>query len=301
MSYLEYKELAIVAPTASGKTALSIGLAHKLNAVILSLDSLSVYKQIDIASAKPSITERDGIVHFGIDKVLPNENFDVVEFIQEYKNAKQYAIENGKNLIIVGGTGFYLKSMIDGLSKSPQLSKQEENEVSTRMVNLEDSYSMLLDLDSNFMSKIAQTDKYRIEKALQVYISSGLKPSEYFVNNQPKPIIKHIDIFEIVTDVDKLRERIKLRTKMMIDGGIIDEVIFLEKEYTRKPNAMRSIGIVETLDYLDGRIDKKELEEQIYVHTAQLAKRQRTFNKSQFKNVYKNNLVNLEKNILSVV
>ena len=87
----------------------------------------------------------------------------------------------------------------------------------------------------------------------------------------------------------------------MIKSGIIDEGIFLEKEYTREPNSMGSIGIVETLDYLDGKINKDQLEEQIYIHTSQLAKRQRTFNKSQFGHIYKENLENLEKKILSMV
>ena len=296
-----YKELAIVAPTASGKTALSIDIAHKIDAVILSLDSLAVYKQIDIASAKPSVEERDGIVHFGIDKIYANEKFDVIEFINEYKNAKEYAIENGKNLIIVGGTGFYLKSMIDGLSPFPKLTHNTISIVKEKMVNVEKVYNELNIKDSRYMKNISSNDKYRIQKALEIYIQTNQIPSSYFEQNKPTPIINNIDIFEIETNVEKLRDRIKLRTKQMIKNGIIDEVIFLEKEYTRKPNAMSSIGIVETLDYLDAKINKEELEEQIFVHTAQLAKRQRTFNKSQFGHIYKENLENLEKKILSMV
>ena len=296
-----YKELAIVAPTASGKTALSIDLAHKIDAVILSLDSLAVYKQIDIASAKPSVEERDGIVHFGIDKLYTHEKFDVVEFINEYKNAKEYAIENGKNLIIVGGTGFYLKSMIDGLSPFPKLSENTISIVKEKMVNIKKVYNELNIKDNRYMKNISSNDKYRIQKALEIYIQTNQVPSSYFEQNRPTPIINNIDIFEIETNVDKLRDRIKLRTKQMIKNGIIDEVIFLEKEYTRKPNAMSSIGIVETLDYLDGKITKEQLEEQIFIHTSQLAKRQRTFNKSQFGHIYKENLENLEKKILSMV
>jgi len=296
-----YKELAIVAPTASGKTALSISLAHKINAVVLSLDSLAVYKQIDIASAKPSMTERDGIIHFGIDKVNPNEKFDVVEFINEYKLAKEYAIQNGKNLIIVGGTGFYLKSMIDGLSPFPTLCEETILIVKEKMLNIKKVYEELSIKDNSYMKNISPNDTYRVQKALEIFAQTNLIPSSYFEQNKPTPIISNIYIFEIETNVDKLRERIKLRTKQMIKNGIIDEVIFLEKEYTREPNSMGSIGIVETLDYLDGKINKEQLEEQIYIHTSQLAKRQRTFNKSQFGHVYKENLENLEKKILSMV
>ncbi len=296
-----YKEIAIVAPTASGKTALSINLAHKTNSIILSLDSLSVYKEIDIASAKPSLKEREGIVHFGIDKIFPNEIFDVVEFIDEYKKAREYAIQNSKNLIIVGGTSFYLKSMIDGLSPCPKLTDSTKKIVKQKMLDLPKVYADLVLKDNLYMNNISSNDKYRIEKALEIYIQTGLIPSVYFEQNKPVPIIKDINIFEIDTDVNELRKRIKLRTNLMIKDGIIDEVILLEKKYSRKPNCMNSIGINETLDYLDGKIDKKQLEEQIFVHTAQLAKRQRTFNKSQFIGINKENLKKIEKKILTMV
>lgn len=292
-----YKELAIIAPTASGKTDLSIKLASKLDAVILSLDSLSVYKDIDIASAKPTKDERGDIVHFGVDKVLPNETFDVIEFIKEYKIAKKYALENNKNLIIVGGTSFYLKSMIEGLSKVPTISGETKERVKKELQNLENAYSYLMEKDENFMRTIDKNDTYRISKALELYIETNTIPSKFFEQNKPEPIIKNIDIYEIDTHVDILRERIKKRTKKMLQNGLIDEVLNLEKKYTREPNCMSSIGIKETLDYIDGKIDKKTLEELISIHTGQLAKRQRTFNKSQFKNINKDNLTNLYKMI----
>jgi len=292
-----YKEIAIVAPTASGKTDLSITMAHKTNSVILSLDSLAVYKQIDIASAKPTLKERDGITHFGIDEVYPNESFDVVEFIACYKNARNFAQKNGKNLIVVGGTGFYLKGMLEGLSPAPAITDEVSSNVQKRLDNIEEAYQFLENLDPLHMKKVEKNDKYRISKALEIYYASNLSPTEYFAKNKPNPIIKDLKIFQIETDVELLRQRIALRTKKMLQNGIIDEVIMLEKLYTRAPKAMKSIGIIETLDYLDGKIDKKRLEELIATHTAQLAKRQRTFNRSQFSNVFKGDLSTLEKEI----
>jgi len=295
-----YKEVAIIAPTASGKTALSIKLAHQTNSVILSLDSLAVYKEIDIASAKPTLQERDGIVHFGIDKITPDEKFDVVEFIEEYETAKNYAQQEGKNLIIVGGTSFYLKSLCEGLSKVPKISDNTKQIVQNELKDITKSYEYLVSIDKNYMSKIDKNDKYRIEKALEIYYETKLPPTLFFEQNKPEPIIKDLEIFQIDTEVELLRKRIALRTKQMIDSGIIDEVIYLEKKYTRAPNCMKSIGIIEVLEYLDGKIDKEKLEELISTHTAQLAKRQRTFNKSQFNNITKENLENLEKLILKV-
>jgi tRNA dimethylallyltransferase len=294
-----YKELAIIAPTASGKTALSIELAHEMNAIILSLDSLAVYKKIDIASAKPSLSERDGIVHFGIDCIYPNEVFDVIEFYEEYKRAKEYAQKNQKNLIIVGGTGFYLKALTDGLSKTPIISESTNMRVQSELRDLTALYNRLFKIDENYMRKIASNDKYRIEKASQIYFETKLTPSEYFLENQPKPLVKDLSIYEIQTDPEILRNRIKQRTKIMLSDGVIDEVISLEKEYTRAPNCMNSIGISETFDYLDSKITRDELENLISIHTAQLAKRQRTFNKSQFKNVKQSELKSMKETILS--
>lgn len=295
------KQLAIIAPTASGKTELSISLAKKIDAVILSLDSLSVYKYIDIASAKPTIADRDGIKHFGIDVLTPDQNFDVIQFFEEYEKAKSFCLENNKNLIIVGGTGFYLKAMIDGISKIPVISEDTKLKVDDMLDDLATAYRFLEQKDKSYMQNIASNDRYRIQKALQIYFSSGLIPSVYFKNNKPKGIIKDIKLFQIQTQKDILRDRIFKRTKKMIQDGIIDEVIGLEKKYTRKPNCMGSIGIKESLDYLDGKIDKQKLQELISIHTAQLAKRQRTFNKSQFDNVVSQSLENLENKILTML
>jgi tRNA dimethylallyltransferase len=294
----KFKQIAIIGPTASGKTSLAIDIALHTNSVILSLDSLSVYKQIDTSSAKPTLKERAGVKHFGIDEVYPQEEFDVMEFIKCYKKAREYAIKNLRNLIIVGGSGFYLKAMIDGISPNITTSKETKIWVSKQLEDLEKSYKILQKLDPTYCEKIKSNDRYRIEKALEIYKQTNLAPSEFFKQNPKQKIIENIDIFEIIWDVEKLRERIRQRTKIMLDNGLIDEVIFLEKKYTREPKCMGSIGIVETLEYLDSKISKKELEEKIFTNTARLAKKQRTFNRHQFKNQTKNSLNELKKDIL---
>jgi len=288
------KQIAIIGSTASGKTALSIDIATKTNSIILSLDSLSVYKEINIASAKPTKDERGDIVHFGIDEVYPDEKFDVIEFFDCYKKATEYAKQNDKNLIIVGGTGFYLKALIEGLSKG-------FDEDVPLDLPLEEAYKLLTSIDKPYMEKIASNDKYRIEKAYSIYKQSGMAPSKYFELNPKKPIATDVKIFEILWEREELRKRIELRTSMMLDDGIIDEVLYLEQKYRRKPNCMSAIGIVETLEYIDGIIKtKKELVDKIALNTAKLAKRQNTFNKGQFKEKTSNIISSLNSDILKL-
>ncbi len=281
---MRFKQLAIIGSTASGKTALAIELAHKINAHILSLDSLAIYKEIDIASAKPSIEERQGIKHFGIDEIFPNEPFDVTTFIELYKKAKNASIEANKNLIIVGGTGFYLSALINGISELPSISQEAKAKSKEQLQDLQSAYDFLYALDAKYMKNIKSSDSYRIEKMLNLYFETQLSPSEYFLANPPLATIEdNLPIYEIDVNREVLRERIKKRTGQMLQMGLIEEVFYLEKTYTRQPNALKSIGIKEVLAYFDGDYSKKEMQERIVIHTAQLAKRQKTFNKSQFK------------------
>lgn len=285
------KEIAIIGTTASGKTGLSLELASKTNSIILSLDSLCIYKEIDIVSAKPTLKERAGIVHFGIDEVFPNENFDVIEFINLYKKAKEFAKNSSKNLIIVGGTGFYLKALVDGLSGGLETKIKLD-------IPLDEAYNFLYNLDKDYMKKIERNDKYRVEKAYSIYKESGLIPSEFFLKNEKIALAKDLKIFEIVWEKDELIKRISLRTKQMIEAGLIDEIIYLERKYTRAPNCMASIGIVETLEYLDGKLSKEELTQKIILNTTKLAKRQNTFNKGQFANIESNIISSLNSDII---
>lgn len=276
------KTIAILGPTASGKTALSIDLALQYNANILSLDSLSLYKEIDIASAKPSLQERSGITHFGMDVIFPHEHFDVTMFFDLYQTAKEASLNENKNLIIVGGTGFYLKMMIEGLSHKPILSLHVKEHIATLLQNLTDAYALIQAHDKTYAQKIASSDKYRIEKWLEIFLSTNQIPSQYLSLHKNKPVLENIELFEIEIPREVLNARIEKRTKVMLKDGLVDEIFALEKKYTRAPHCMSAIGIKEVLDYFDGKFKLPELEEKIAIHTTQLAKRQRTFNASQF-------------------
>ena len=294
------KQLAIIGPTASGKSDLSLEIAHKHNAFILSIDSLSIYKEIDIASAKPSNEELLHVKHFGINEIAVNESFSVEIFIDIYKNAYQEALKNDKNLIIVGGSTFYLKSLMQGLSQIPTIDELVKKEVDAMLLHVSYCYTLLNDLDPQYMKYIDSNDRYRIEKMLLIYKASGLTPSQWFTLNPPKPIIQNLPIYYIDVQREVLRERITLRTKKMLSMGIIDEVAMLEQKYTREPNSMKSIGILEVLEYLDGYASKEKMLENISMHTAQLAKRQQTFNRTQFQETVSAPLAELQRSIHSI-
>ncbi|HEX5710720.1 MAG TPA: tRNA (adenosine(37)-N6)-dimethylallyltransferase MiaA [Sulfuricurvum sp.] len=276
------KQLAIIGPTASGKSDLALSLAQEHNAVLLSIDSLSIYKEIDIASAKPSEDELKRAVHFGINVLSPDATASVFTFIDEYTRASSYAQTHGKNLIIVGGSSFYLKSMLDGLSYIPPISDETKSIASGMLIDLEKSHHFLARIDPATVDKIMPNDAYRIEKMLHLWLQTGVSPSQWFYEHPPQPIIQNCPILNIHIDRAVLRERIALRTQKMIESGLIDEVAKLEQHHGRAPNSMKAIGILETLEFLDGKIDRQTLQNAISTHTAQLAKRQQTFNTHQF-------------------
>lgn len=293
------KQLAIIGSTASGKTALAIKVAKSINAYILSLDSLALFKEIDIVSAKPHLDERQGIVHFGLDILYPDEHFDVNIYTKLYHEVYQRCLADNKNLVIVGGTSFYLKMLIEGISELPTISQATQEKATAALQDLEACYALLFSLDPLYISKIKPQDKYRIEKALHLYFETSLTPTVYFQKYPPKPaIIGSLQVYQIVWERTLLRQRIALRTKLMINSGLIDEICRLESRYSRLPHCMKAIGIKETLDYLDGRYTKEMLIEKITTNTAKLAKRQNTFNNSQFEELIKGSVEDLERMLL---
>ena len=267
-----YSELAIIGTTASGKSDLAIKVAREFNAVILSLDSLCLYKEIDIASAKPNKDELELVSHFGVDLVMPDMDFCVGDFIDEYKKAKLYAQQNNSMLIITGGSGFYLKSMLSGLSPKIEPLKIE--------ISDDEIWNLAVEIDKEFCAKFSKNDKFRLHKWYQIYTQTNEIPTQWLRLNTGEPIIKNLTIYELVWDKFELIERIKTRTKNMLENGLIDEARYLFGRYDSALKPLNSIGLKEAKDYLDGKINLNKLNDLITIHTTQLAKRQRTFNKS---------------------
>ncbi|MBZ7975574.1 tRNA (adenosine(37)-N6)-dimethylallyltransferase MiaA [Campylobacter sp. RM12637] len=262
------KKIALIGTTASGKTNLAHKLAKASNSIILSLDSLCLYKELNIINAKPDNKMLEEIKYFGINLISVNENYNVGLYFDEYKKALEFAKNNDKNLIITGGSGFYLKAMLDGLS--PKINDINHN------LSLDEIYNLMLKIDKN--SNISANDTYRLNKWYSIYKSTNEIPSLWLKANTQKALIKEIKIYDILWDKDILNERIRLRTKQMLSLNAYDEVINLYKIYG-DTKALNSIGAKEIIDCFNQKISKDELEDLITIHTRQLAKRQRTFNK----------------------
>ncbi|MGG7073884.1 tRNA (adenosine(37)-N6)-dimethylallyltransferase MiaA [Campylobacter sp. 9BO] len=277
-----FKQLAIIGTTASGKSTLAIELAKKTQSVILSLDSLCLYKQINIASAKPTLDELASVRHFGINEISVDENFSAGMFFEIYKKSLAYAKQADVALIITGGSGFYLKAMLSGLTPDVAKCKTPSNA---------EIYELASKIDPKFLQKISQNDSYRLEKWYQIYTFSKTVPSLWLEQNTKPPLISELEIYEILWDVQELRERIKLRTKLMLEQGLLDEARMLFNKFSPECKPLKSIGLKECGEFLNELIENEDkLCELISVHTAQLAKRQRTFNRSQFKRKFIGNL-----------
>lgn len=292
-------QFALIGTTACGKSDLSIKIARETEALILSLDSLCVYKEIDIASAKPSKEQMSVVKHYGIDIIAPNEKFNVTIFFDLYKQAAADAKKKGVPLIITGGTSFYLKALLSGLSDKPLVSDENQKRVLRTLRDLTAAYDNMSTADAAYAEKIEKNDIYRMGKWYEIYYETGEIPSNFLRRTKKDPVIHELAIFEIETDKEELKERIKERTGKMIEMGLVDEVARLEKKYTREPNCMKSIGIKEVIEYFDGYGDIALMEKKIIDNTVKLAKRQRTFNRTQFlQPIIKRSLLEMENEIM---
>jgi len=295
-------QIALIGATGSGKSAMALEIASKYNGIILSLDSLAIYRKINIASAKPSPEELTEIPHYGINILEPDEPFNVTCFTDLYRRAKEHALKYGCPLLVVGGSSFYLKVLLNGISPLPDISETVRERAKTLLDDLPGAYSLLRRKAPNFSKALKPTDRYRIEKGLLILLQTGEDPLAYFEKHPPLPVISEpMPVFEISLERAVLRKKIERRTDGMLDAGLLDEISALEYTYGRSPNSMKAIGIVEVLAYFDGLYDYQTMRQKIITNTARLAKRQQTFNRSQFEGVIRDTPLPLEKKIISTL
>ena len=276
------KDLFILAgPTAVGKTEISIKLAQKLNGEIISADSMQIYKYMDVGSAKISKEEMKEVPHHLVDVIEPSEEFSVAEFKERAESAIEEITNKNKLPMIVGGTGFYINSLIYNYSFADTNKDEEYREYLTKLAEVEGKeyvHGLLKDVDEESYNKLYPNDLKRVIRALEVYKVSGKPMSEFATKQDILDIPYNVYYFVLNMDRKKLYSRINLRVDIMMKNNLIDEVIKLkEMGYNADMQSMKGIGYKEVLYYLNGEISLSEAVEMIKQGSRNYAKRQLTW------------------------
>lgn len=286
MENVEKKPLYVIAgPTASGKTACSIALAKEINGEIISADSMQIYKYMDIGSAKIMPEEMEGIKHYLVDELEPGEAFSVMKFQQMAKKAIKSIYAKGKVPIIVGGTGFYIQSVIydiDFTSTDKEKEVRKKVEKFYEQNGIDALYEWLQKVDIESTEKIHKNNVKRVKRAIEFYELTGEKISTHNEKQQQKKSPYDVHFFVLTMEREILYDRINLRVDKMLEKGLIEEVTKLrDMGCTKDMVSMQGLGYKEILDYLEGEIS---LEEAIYLikrDTRHFAKRQCTWFKRE--------------------
>ena len=271
--------LVIAGPTASGKTAVGIELAQRLNGEIISADARQIYRFMDIGTAKPTAEERSAARHHLIDFVNPDEDYSAGQFAEDASAVIGDILCRGKMPILVGGAGLYIRALFDGFSPMPKIPaeirarlKEEGRE------SLPELYKRLCEVDPEWAAKIQATDTQRILRGLEVFEASG-KPLSEHQKVPPAPPIRHTaSYFGLHWEREILYERINARACLMFENGLIEEAASLrDRGYTPTLNALNAFGYREIFQYLDGKTTLDRALADLQQGTRRYAKRQMTF------------------------
>ena len=293
------KVIVICGPTASGKTALSIELAKKIDGQVVSADSMQIYKDMTIGTAKPTEEEMQNIKHYLLDFVSPDERYSVANYKKDAKKAIKQIIDNGKTPIIVGGTGLYVDSLIyeieynDIKIDEKYRAKLEEQ---AKKEGLESLYNQAKLIDPEAMEKISQNDQKRILRVLEIYNATGKTKTQQEKESR-KEVEYDYKIFAINWPRDVLYDRINRRVDIMIDQGLIEEVKEIKNKYSHFPTAMQGLGYKEVVDYLDGKYSKEEMIDKIKMETRRYAKRQLTWFRKNKQTIWLDGQADIKDNI----
>jgi tRNA dimethylallyltransferase len=268
------KLIVICGATATGKSGLALDLARRLNSVIISADSRQVYREFDIGTAKPTKAEQQQVTHYLLDVSEPTEIMTVADY-QEQAQAIILGAEKGSNSspILVGGTGLYIKSIVQGM-KIPRVAPHYELRSHLKDLGQTQIYGMLQQVDPIAAQKIHQNDPVRSLRALEVYYVTGIPISEQQGENPPDYPILQIGLD---CDAAELTQRIAKRTQQMLKDGLVEEVKLLGQKYGVDLPLLNTLGYEEIKQYLAGDISLAEAEELTVLHTRQFAKRQKTW------------------------
>lgn len=273
----------LIGPTAVGKTALSLAWAQANNAEILCADAPLVYRGMDIGTAKPTKEEQKQVLHHGIDVAEPQERFSVAEYINLAQKVVADVEKRGKNLLIVGGSGFYLRSFLEPVTDGIEISAEVVETVANifEKKGLEGMLSELVRVGGESLTGLDTKNPRRVMKALERCLASGKSYQEVLqtYKDQPLPYPNYQKrMIQLWRAKEDLEARIRQRAKAMLEAGLMNEVQNLRATgFEKNPSAASVIGYRETLQFLDGTLSYTQLQEAIVQNTLQLVRKQRTF------------------------
>ena len=272
----------LMGPTASGKTALAIRLAHAIDAEIISVDSALVYIGMDIGTAKPDLNERGGIPHHLIDIIDPRESFSTGQFRSRALALMADITRRGKIPLLVGGTMLYFNALTQGLAELPPADEMLRNRLNREFaeVGKEAMHRKLAAIDPQSARRIHPNDPQRVQRALEVFELTG-KPLTTFFEEAPAPVIPYRVLKLVVAPEDRkiLHAAVAQRFLKMLDQGLLEEVdkLYQRGDLSEQMPSIRAVGYRQVWSYLQGEYDKQTMIERAIVATRQLAKRQFTW------------------------
>lgn len=272
----------IMGCTACGKAAVGRDLARRLNARILSVDSMKIYRRMNIGTASPPPEVLREIPHYGVDIVEPSEPFSVAEYLRHADNAIKQTAKDGKILLGVGGTSLYIKALTDGLFEAPE-GNQELREVLKReadTLGLERMHKLLSQIDPTAAQRIHPNDEKRVLRALEVYRQTGTPISELQKQWDAGRSKYDCVLIGLRREKENQSRRINARVKKMVEAGLKEEVeSLLAEEKPLSPQAAQAVGYAEIIEHFRGGCSFDQAVEQIKINTRRLAKKQRTWHR----------------------
>ncbi len=273
--------VVIAGPTATGKTKLSVELAKRFNGEIVNADSMQIYKEMDIGTAKPTVEEREGIPHHLMSFVHPLDTFSVKEYVELAHQTVKNISDAGKLPIVVGGTGMYINALVDctafhDLDPDPKVTAHLQKILEE--AGAQGLFDELQRIDPELASQLHPNNQRRVFRALELYYLTGVVPTQIRKEAIEQPSIYRPLMLAADFERQVLYDRINLRVGEMLNCGLVDEVKGLrELGCTSEHQSMQGIGYKEVFPYLDGSITTEELYEQICRNTRRYAKRQMTW------------------------
>ncbi len=276
MSKSKSKIIIISGPTAVGKSSFSMELAKKWNTEIISADSRQIYKEMSIGTAKPSIQDQKEIKHHFVDNISIKENFTVGDFMRQGRSLIKELVKSHQKIIVTGGTGLYIKALLDGINEFPNVSFNTIHELEKQYQEngIEELQEEILQKDPYLHATMDLHNHRRVIRALSIMRTSG-KPYTHYSEKPAISIDTPYQYFVLNMDREKLYQRINLRVDLMIAAGLVKEAKTLHS--SKHLRSLQTVGYQELFDYFDGIYTLPEAIEKIKQHTRNYAKRQLTW------------------------